>query len=206
MAGKFIVIEGGDGAGKDTQIDLLRKDLGDQGFIYTRDPGGTKLGLELRGILQYGENVAKETEMLLFLASRAQLVSEVIRPAIENGIHVICNRFDLSTIAYQIFGRERYAMREFVKSASLFARGDTVPDLVALLDVIPEIALARLTGRHEAPTRFEQEKLDFHRRVREGYLAGVKDFPHVVVVDASRPIGEVYKDTRAAVEEVLKKT
>jgi dTMP kinase len=203
MKGKFIVIEGGDGAGKDTQIDLLRKDLGEKDFVYTRDPGGTELGLKLREILQYGKNVAKETEMLLFLASRAQLVSEIIRPNIQKGMNVICNRFDLSTIAYQIFGRERYEMREFVKGASLFARGDMVPDLVILLDVIPETALARLSKRADAPTRFEQEKIHFHNRVREGYLAGVKHFPKVDIIDASRPIEEVYKDVKKAVDATL---
>jgi|SRR5579859_6050554 len=203
MRGKFIVIEGGDGAGKDTQIDLLKKDFAGGGFVYTRDPGGTALGTKLREIVQYGENVAKEAELLLFLASRAQLVSEVVRPNIERGVNVVCNRFDYSTIAYQIYGRERLQLKSFLVEASTFARGDTVPDLVVLLDVVPEVALARLAQRDEKPTRFEQEKLDFHKRVRQGYLESTKAFPHVVVVDAGRPIGEVYKDVRAAVEKTL---
>lgn len=201
--GKFIVIEGGDGAGKDTQIELLKKDFGGDNFVYTRDPGGTELGLKLREILQYGEGVAKETEMLLFLASRAQLVHEIVRPAVGEGKNVICNRFDASTIAYQIYGRERLFLKEFLLAASKFARANTIPDLVVLLDVAPEVALARLAHRDEKPTKFEQEKIDFHNRVREGYLEGAKEFPHVVLVDANRSIEEVYKDVKAAVEECL---
>lgn len=201
--GKFIVVEGGDGAGKDTQVDLLRKEFGTIGFVYTRDPGGTKLGSQLREIVQYEEGVAKETEMLLFLASRAQLVQEVVRPNIERGIHVICNRFDLSTIAYQIYGRERMSLQDFVRSASVFARGATVPDLVILLDVSPEVGLERIAGRSARLTRFEKEKIAFHERVRQGYLEGAKEFPNVKIIDASRSIEDVYKDVESAVKAVL---
>lgn len=201
--GKFIVIEGGDGAGKDTQVELLHKELGDDGFIYTRDPGGTDLGFKLREIVQYGENVAKETEMLLFLAARAQLVREVIRPNIDKGINVICNRFDHSTLAYQIWGRERQDLREFVRSASMFARVQTFPDLIVLLDIDPKIGLERIPGRGEKLTRFEEEKLAFHERVRQGYLESAKEFPKVAIVDANRSIEDVYKDVRKEVLGLL---
>jgi dTMP kinase len=201
--GKFIVIEGGDGAGKDTQVDLLRKELGTANFIYTRDPGGTKIGSQLREILQYEETVAKETEMLMFLASRAQLVAEVVRPNIERGVHVVCNRFDLSTIAYQIYGRERLALKDFVEEASKFARGATIPDLIVLLDVPPEVGLERIVGRAVKLTKFEKEKIAFHERVRQGYLEGAKAFPNVVIVDATRSVEEVYADVKSAVEAVI---
>lgn len=203
--GKFIVVEGGDGAGKDTQIELLHKELGEKNFVYTRDPGGTTLGTELREIVQHGKNVSKETEMLLFLASRAQLVNEVIRPALDKGVNVICNRFDYSTLAYQIWGRERQELRDFVRSASIFARVRTFPDLIILLDVEPKVALMRLMQRGEKLTRFEKEKMAFHERVREGYLANTGEYPNVKVIDASRPIGEVYRDVKKAVEETLNK-
>src|SRR3989344_4774862 len=188
MRGKFIVIEGGDGAGKDTQIDLLKKTLGEKGFVYTRDPGGTELGMKLREILQYGEKVAKETELLLFLASRAQLVQEVILPAINKGKHVICNRFDPSTIAYQIYARERRGLENLVRAASVFARGEAHPDLVIYLDVTPEVGLARGDTRGEKKTRFEREELAFHERVKEGYKAAIHESPKVVVIDANKDI------------------
>lgn len=203
MAGKFIVIEGGDGAGKDTQIELLKKDFPEGSFVYTRDPGGTELGLKLREMLQYNKDVSKEAELLLFLASRAQLVNEVVRPNIEKGIHVVCNRFDFSTIAYQIYGRDRLYLKDFLLAASKFARANTIPDLIVLLDIDPKVALARLDARGEAPTKFEQEKLDFHTKVRQGYLEGAKEFPNVAIVDANRSVEEVYADVKAAVESAL---
>lgn len=204
MRGKFIVIEGGDGAGKDTQIELLRRDFGENGFTYTRDPGGTEMGTALRQLLQYDESVAEETELLLFLASRVQLVREVIEPALQEDITVICNRFDLSTYAYQIYGRERRHLADFVKKVSAFARINAVPDLVVLLDVPPEVGLARSALRGEKATRFEQEKLQFHERVREGYLESAKEYPHVAIIDASRSVGDVYQDVKREIENELK--
>ncbi|MBX4192382.1 dTMP kinase [Candidatus Parcubacteria bacterium] len=201
MKGKFIVIEGGDGAGKDTQIELLKKDF--PNFVYTRDPGGTELGSELRSILQYRQGLSKPAEMLIFLASRAQLVNEVVQPNLEKGLNVVCNRFEPSTFAYQIYGRERLELKEFVTQASRFARGECIPDLVVLLDVPPDVALKRVATRDEKPTRFEQEKIDFHNRVRQGYLESVKEFPKVEIIDASRSIEDVYKDVKAAVSAIL---
>lgn len=203
MRGKFVVIEGGDGAGKDTQITLLYKEFGEKGIVYTRDPGGTVLGTKLREIVQHGEGIADETELLLFLASRAQLVREVIRPNLEKGIHMLCNRFDYSTIAYQLYGRNQPQWKEFLAAASTFVRGELVPDLVVLLDAPPEVALGRLAQRGQRMSRFEQEKLEFHNRVRQGYLEGVKEFPAVVVIDASRSIEVVYEDVRSAVKKIL---
>jgi len=202
--GKFIVIEGGDGAGKDTQIDLLKKDFPEtSGFVYRRDPGGTALGMKLREVTQYGERVAKQTELLLFLASRAQLVQELILPSLREGKNVICNRFDLSTYAYQIYGRQRLDIREDILTMSRFARGEAIPDLVILLDVPPMIGHERSIARGEKLTRFEQEELAFHERVRQGYLESAKEYPHVVIIDAARPIEEVYKEVQAAVADML---
>ncbi len=203
MKGKFIVIEGGDGAGKDTQIELLKKEIGEEGVVYTRDPGGTALGLKLREVLQYGENVAHQTEMLLFLASRAQLVQEVIVPSIEKGVHVISNRFDPSTIAYQVYGRRRQHLANLVRAVSSYANIQLVPDLVVFLDVSPEVGLQRIKERREKVTRFEKEELEFHERVREGYKAAVKEYPQVVVIDADKSVEEVRREVLAAVREVL---
>lgn len=211
MQGKFIVIEGGDGAGKDTQIELLQEEFppstslgtGGEQFVYTRDPGGTALGTRLREIVQYEQTVSKEAELLLFLASRAQLVQEVVLPTVAQGLHVISNRFDLSTYAYQIYGRDRLDMKELIESMSTYARGSAVPDLLILLDIDPRVGLERLVERGEKLTRFEEEDVQFHERVRTGYLEGTKKYPHVAIVDASRPVEEVYEDVRKAVRGVV---
>lgn len=204
--GKFIVIEGGDGAGKDTQIDLLKKEFGKRkDVIFTRDPGGTKLGMELRQALQHGENISHEAEMLLFLASRAQLVNEVIVPSVEKGVHVISNRFDPSTIAYQIYGRKRTHLQEMVKAVSSYANINVVPDLVVLLDVTPSVGLSRTRTRGEKLSRFEQEELDFHERVRQGYRAAVKDYPNVVVINADESVETVARQVLAVVEKEIGK-
>jgi dTMP kinase len=205
--GKFIVIEGGDGAGKDTQIELLKEALKDKDIIYTRDPGGTPLGNKLRETLQYGENVAQETELLLFLASRAQLVAEVIRPAVETGTHVISNRFDPSTLAYQIYGRGRRHLTNLVKAVSGYANIDVRPDLVIFLDVTPSVGLSRTKARHESgkekESRFEKEEMEFHERVRGGYRAAMQEYPEVCVVNADQEIETVHSEVLAAVRKLL---
>lgn len=201
--GKFVVIEGGDGAGKDTHIALLRKDLGEEGIRYTRDPGGTLLGNQLREIVQHGESVGEQTEMLLFLASRAQLIHEVIGPSLEQGVHVICNRFDYSTTAYQLYGRNKLEWKGFLQTARTFINSEITPDLVVFLDVSPDVALGRLVLRGKKMSRFEREKIEFHERVRKGYRESMKEFANVHVVDASRPIAAVYTDVSALVRSVL---
>jgi dTMP kinase len=205
MQGKFIVIEGGDGAGKDTQIELLREDLVGDSIVWTRDPGGTALGNRLREIVQYEQTVSKEAELLLFLASRAQLVRETILPAIAMGRHVISNRFDLSTFAYQIHGRNRLSLKDQVMAMSEYARGEAIPDLLILLDIEPRIGHSRLVERGEKLTRFEEEDIQFHERVRAGYLEGANTYSKVRIIDANRPVEEVYIDVHAAVQDILKK-
>ena len=151
--------------------------------------------------------MAHETELLLFLASRAQLVAEVVRPAVESGTHVISNRFDPSTTAYQIYGRKRRHLENLVRAVSAYANIDTKPDLVVLLDVTPEVGLSRTKKRHEEgkekESRFEREELAFHERVREGYHAAVKDYTDVVIIDANKGIGDVHKEVLATVRKTL---
>jgi dTMP kinase len=201
--GKFIVIDGGDGSGKDTQIELLKKHFPGDDFVFTRDPGGTDLGMKIREITQHGENVSRQTELFLLLASRAQLVHEVIEPALAAGKNVVSNRFDISTLAYQIYGRERHEEAELIEKVSEYARAGLTPDLVILLDMEPKASLDRLPNRNEKVNRFESEALDFHERVRKGYLASVRKYPRAEVIDAKRPVEEVWKDVLKAVTSVL---
>ncbi|MDY6892484.1 MAG: dTMP kinase [Chloroflexota bacterium] len=185
----FIVFEGGEGSGKSTQATILKRRLLRQGFpvVLTREPGGTPVGNRLRRWLKWGSEITPQTELLLILAARSQLVTGVVRPALEKGSLVICDRYAYSTLAYQGYGRGMD--RGFLESLNTFVTGGLVPDLVVLLNSDPAEGLRRKTSRRD---RFEREDLSFHQRVREGYLRmAAADPERWLVVDASLPRNEV---------------
>lgn len=204
--GKFVVFEGGEGSGKDTQIARLKELYSSRNdIVFTREPGGTNIGEQIRGLLMSHNtsNMDVQGEMLLFLAARSQLIGEVIAPALSAGKHVICNRFGLSTIAYQIYGRDRMRYMDFLKSINRFVVGDHVPDMCVLLNVTPEIGIARTKNRPGETTRFDAEEIAFHERVQKGYLAHIAEFGAPAVVDADRPLEEVWADVKKAVQSVI---
>ncbi len=163
MRGKFIAFEGGDASGKTTQSQQLAKKLN---AVFTREPGGTSVGESLRSILlDPEESLAVRTEALLMAASRAQLVAEVIEPALSSGQHVITDRFIASSLAYQ--GYASGLPVDDVLSLSLFATETLLPDLTILIDIPVEESIKR---RGNEPDRFEKESTDFHTKVRNGYL------------------------------------
>ncbi|HEY4500791.1 MAG TPA: dTMP kinase [Candidatus Paceibacterota bacterium] len=182
----FMILEGGEGSGKDTQIALLKKRLDTERTVFTREPGGTVVGEKLRSIVLSTE-MQPETEMLIFLAARAELVRTVIRPALNAGKLVISNRFGLSTIAYQIYGRERPHLMPFLEEISKQVLGDIESPHCILLDVSPEIGLKRVEGRNDGKTRFDAELYAFHDRVRQGYLEHYNDNGRGIVIDANAP-------------------
>jgi dTMP kinase len=189
--GLFIAFEGGEGCGKSTHSRLLLKKLEQRNIpaVLTHEPGGTTLGDELRKALKRkrGSFISPQAELFLVAASRAQLVAEVIRPALEKGRVVICDRFTYSTLVYQGYGRGLEL--SFVKTVNNIATGNLKPDLAILLDISPEQGLARKQSLRD---RFELEDLSFHRRVREGYLRMVAaESEHWLVIDASLPKGKV---------------
>ena len=199
--GRLITFEGPEGAGKSTQAAMLISKLEARGIevVYTREPGGTKLGEAIRGVLQYnaaGEDPCPESEVLLFEASRAQLVRQVIQPALERGAWVICDRFADSTTAYQGFGRGFPV--ELMETINRFAIGNAVPDMTILLDVNVSLGMQRCAKRQVGKKiqydRIESEKLEFHEKVRQGYLELARRFPERFrKVDAMRhaePIAE----------------
>ena len=199
--GRLITFEGPEGAGKSTQAAMLISRLEARGIevVYTREPGGTKLGEAIRGVLQYnaaGEDPCAESEVLLFEASRAQLVRNVIKPALERGAWVLCDRFADSTTAYQGFGRGFSV--ELMETINRFAIGDAVPDMTILLDVNVSLGMQRCAKRQVGKKiqfdRIESEALEFHEKVRQGYLELARRFPgRFRRVDAMRhaePIGE----------------
>jgi dTMP kinase len=193
---RFISFEGGEGAGKSTQIALLAKRLTAAGHrvLVTREPGGTPPGESIRHLLKHapeGRDMAPETELLLFLASRAELVRKVIVPALNEGQWVLSDRFLDSTTVYQGIGRRLPA--EIVERLNAFAVGPHLPGLTLVFDLEPEKTRQRLKSRArpagEKFDRLEAEPADFHERVRQGYLVLAHAHPdRVRLVPASGPI------------------
>ncbi len=194
MRGVFITFEGPEGSGKSTQARRLADGLRGMGYevLVTREPGGTPTGEAIRDILQHdasGEPIAPECEVLLFTASRAQLVRRVILPALERGAIVLCDRFADSTVCYQGYGRGFDVERMIDINA--FAIGDAVPDLTLLLDIDVRRGFQRIEERNAAANtgrdRFEREEIGFHEKVRQGYLALAARWPERYrVVDTDR--------------------
>ncbi len=201
--GLFIAFEGPEGSGKTTQLRRLYRRLRRAGVpvVRTREPGGTRLGERLRALLKRADqNPAPEAELFLFLAARAQLVSTVIRPALAAGQVVLCDRYSPSTLAYQAYGRG--LPLDQVADADRLATGGLWPDLVVLLDLPAEAGLAR-RGRAGAD-RFEAEELEFHRRVRAGYLELARSDPERwLVLDAQVPPGVLARQVWAHVRDLL---
>ena len=190
LKSRFIVIDGPDGAGKSTQLSLLADWLTGRGtrIIEARDPGGTAVGDRIRDILLDKDHreMAVECELMLYMASRAQLVREVIRPAMKLGKCVLCDRYVSATVAYQGAGGLDV---EAIRSVGRIAVGGLLPDLTLILDVPAEQGLARLKG---SPDRMEAKDLEFHRRVREAFLRQAADQPErFAVVDAAGPVEQV---------------
>lgn len=204
MAGKFIVIEGGDGAGKDTQIELLKKDFPD--FIYTREPGGTALGKVLREMVlheSYG-SLPLLTEAFIFLADRAQHVSELVSPKLSEGSSVVSNRSWISMMAYQVYGRGQFELKPIIE-ASLGEIYKNAPiDLAIVLDLPPEIGIERQKAAGKAFDVMEQMPLQVRAKIRDGFLEVAKNLSQAKVIDANRSVEEVYKDVKEAVELVLR--
>ncbi|MCX7853370.1 MAG: dTMP kinase [Caldilineales bacterium] len=199
----FITFEGIEGSGKTTQMQLLRDWLQARGeqVLATREPGGTAIGDRIRAILLDPNHteMAAETEILLYSAARAQIVRQIIRPHLEQGWIVLCDRFFDSTLAYQGYGRG--LPLNILRDITAFATGGLVPDLTFYLDLPVEVGLRRKAQTPAEWTRFEAETLAFHRRVRKGYLELAAAEPRRwVVLDAGQPAELIQETIR---QEVL---
>jgi len=193
----FVTFEGLDGSGKTTQAELLRERLEAEGeqVVLTREPGGTDLGERIRDLVLHGGHVAPWAEALLYAASRAQHVEEVIKPALGRGASVICDRYLDSSVAYQGVGRGLGLER--VLELNLDAVGGLLPDRTFLLALDPAEVTARLA--EQQPDRLEREGDDFHARVAEGYRELAARFPdRIVVLDGTRPPDELAKEVHGA--------
>lgn len=195
----FIAFEGGEGAGKSTQEQRLVAHLTEQGYdvVRTREPGGTPAGEAIRAIVlspEY-EGLDDRAEALLFAASRGEHVARVIRPALERGAVVVCDRYLDSSVAYQGAGRDLGP--DVVRELSLWATDALVPDLTIVLDVDPEVGLARLASRD----RLEAQPLAYHQRVRQAYLDLAAEEPQrYLVIDAQRDPDAIAAEIRHAVD------
>lgn len=200
----FLSFEGVDGAGKSTQLKLLLEYLTEKGidFVFTREPGGTPLGEQIRELLLDPKNVGMSiiTEALLFAASRTEHVNRVIRPALEAGKVVICDRFIDSSLVYQ--GLAGGLPLSFVQQINEMATGALKPHRTIVLDIDPHLALQRKSSGME--DRIEQKSLQYHQQVREGYQELANAEPRrIKIVDASRSVDEVQRQIRILVDEVL---
>ena len=183
--GLFIVFEGVEGSGKSTQSKALVERLIAEGHHPKpiREPGGTPVGEQVRGLLQSDTHIPALSELFLFNAARSALVEQILRPALDDGEIVVCDRFTYSTVAYQRYGRGLDAVT--VDSLNRLATGGLEADLVVLMDLDPKTGLVRKEG--DELDRIEREDADFHTRVRQGYLAQAQDDPdRWLVLDASQ--------------------
>ncbi len=211
MRGAFISFEGIEGSGKTTQIALLADSLSARGrsVQLTREPGGTPIGDQVRKILLDPANAALDpkAELLLYAAGRAQHLAELIRPALEAGTIVLCDRFSDATLAYQGYGRGLDL--DLIGDLDRIVTAGMRPDLTILLDIDAAAGLARARGRNsrnglEAEARFENELLSFHERVRRGYLELAQREPgRIRVVDAARPPESIHLEVRKIVDGML---
>ncbi|MBX3118131.1 MAG: dTMP kinase [Fimbriimonadaceae bacterium] len=191
----FVTFEGPEGAGKSTILALVAEKLRAQGrqVVTTREPGDGPLGPPIRQLILHGEAMDARTELFLFLADRAQHTESLIRPALEAGKTVLCDRYSDSTVVYQ--GVARGLDRALLRELNEFATGGLKPDLTLLFDLDPEVGLARVQGKD----RLDAEPLEFHKKVRQGFLELAREEPaRWRIVDASKSKEEVFADVFGA--------
>lgn len=202
MAGKFITLEGVDGAGKSTHLDWLVGHLRATGktVVQTREPGGTPVGEKLRALLLH-ERMHLETEALLMFAARREHLELVIKPSLARGEWVVCDRFTDASFAYQGGGRGLATGR--LAQLESWVQGDFQPDLTLLFDLPVDIAARRMAGAARQLDRFEQEKTDFHERVRAAYLARAAAMPRRMrIIDSSQTIEAIKKQLEEIISSV----
>lgn len=201
MSGKFITLEGVDGAGKSTHIPAIAEMLRARGkhVLLTREPGGTPLGEKLRELLLH-ENMHPETESLLMFAARREHIEQVIRPALARGVYVLSDRFTDASFAYQCGGRGVSADK--VGQLEQWVQGDFQPDLTLLFDLPVAVSTQRLADARN-PDRFEKEGMDFFGRIRNAYLARAAQFPQRFrIIDSGKAIPDIQAELGAILAEI----
>jgi dTMP kinase len=204
--GKFIVIDGLDGCGKGTQLQMLRKKFGDDVAVFTREPGGSPFAEVIRKVV-LSDDASQSgalTQFFLFLAARSDHMEKVVIPAIKKGKHVISDRGDSSTWAFQICGKENALLRKYFEKTRKWLFEDGKPDRYIVLDLEPKVAYERMRNDDSrARNHFDDQEISYHERVRAGFLEFAEKHP-VSIVNADRGAEEVHKDICAIIEKVLK--
>lgn len=206
--GKFIVFEGGEGSGKTSALDYLKEELSGHRIIFTREPGGTPTAEQIRNLVlsrkvQLNDPLDERAELGLFGAARIQHIERVIKPALKQGMHVICDRFSASTYAYQVFAAQRSDLEGIFAILDEIFRGARIqkgklegalePDLYILMDVDPEVGLARSAKRGDT-NKFEDKLIEFHEQVRNGFFSYLSAKSHKVINNTSRDHKEVLEE------------
>lgn len=205
--GFFITLEGGEGAGKSTALAFVRDGLTRAGHTVqvTREPGGTALGERVREILLHAKEIeiTPDTETLLMFAARAEHLARVVRPALDHGTTVLCDRFTDATYAYQ--GGGHGMATERIAALESWVQGDLRPDLTLLFDIPVELGLKRAALRNSTPDRFESRQRDYLERVRQAYLERARLEPtRVRIIDATRSIAEVEASLESVLQEFVR--
>lgn len=205
MKGMFITVEGSEGAGKSTNLEFIQEQLQAAGkqLVMTREPGGTELGEAIRELLlgHKHDGMSDDCELLLMFAARAEHLNRVIKPALEQGNWVVCDRFTDATYAYQGGGRGIPIQR--IEALENWVQGELRPDLTLFLDIPVDVGLKR-AGDRSAPDRFERQQIDFFERVRSCYLERAKsDAGRYRIIDAGQSLEDVQRDIAKVLAEVL---
>ena len=203
--GIFITFEGIDGCGKSTQLDKAAEYLNEKGIthIVTREPGGTPLGEKIRDLILSPDNseMKNSCELLLYLSARAQHVEEKIKPALEKGTTVLCDRYQEATFAYQGFGRG-YPL-DLLQRLNEFATGGLVPSKTFIFDITVECAFDRMKKTGKAPDRLEKSSEEFYQKIREGYLALASAHPkRIKLIQGEKSIDEIFDEVKKDLEEL----
>lgn len=199
----FVTFEGPDGGGKSTLVRGLAEELQGQGIdvVVTREPGAGEVGAAIRNLLLHGEHLDPKCELLLYLADRAQHVAAIVRPALERGAWVLCDRHADSTVVYQGYGRGLDI--DLLRSWNSFATGGLVPDVTFLLDLDPAAGLARISSKD----RLDSEPLEFHLRVRNAFhTEAAREPERWVILDANRPPSEVLREASEVLADRMTRT
>ncbi|KND48483.1 MAG: dTMP kinase [Parcubacteria bacterium C7867-005] len=202
--GSFVVVEGGEGSGKSTHLKRYEKYAGGGAeLVVTREPGGTPIAEEIRGLLfsERGKDLSAEAQFHLFWAARADHLKTKIMPALLRGANVVSDRFDASTFAYQIWGEEHHGLISLFRVVREEMMSGVVAPIYVYLDIDPEIGLGR-KRRSTDTNSFDDKDLEFHKRVRRGY-GEFSEFARVIQIDASRDIEEVWEDFRTTLDKLL---
>lgn len=206
MNGKFITIEGCEGSGKTSIIKILCEDLANNNISYlsTREPGGSKISEQIRNVILNVDNTKMDymTEALLYAASRRQHLEEIVKPALNEGKIVICDRYLDSSLAYQ--GYARGIGIEEVYNINMYATSGFLPDLTIYIDIPVEVGLERIKDNNRNVNRLDLEKVAFHKKVREGYLKIAQMYPErIKVIDGNADLEEVYKRVKKELKNIV---